>query len=305
MKALLIQNINRASILFGDWLIRFIAWWIATGYFFFRPLRLKSSLQLYQAIFPDKSRWHYFYYAWRQFHGFATCYSDRIKLAKGVGLSITSEGREHLLTAAKEGRGGIIITSHVGNHEIAASAFKDIGLKLMIMMGEKEAKQVARQQRESLESRKIIIQVSRPEEISPLSGLEALKFLRDGGFVSIAGDIVWTDPRSQVPVRLFGHEVKIPSAPYLLGMISGSPVFSLFTFRLGKGKHKIALSPLPAASATSRADRKAAIQASAQGYANALERAILSYPYQWYIFEPIFGRDQKETRNQGSSNAQS
>lgn len=305
MKALLIHNMNRASILFGDWLIRFVAWWIATGYFFLRHERLKSSLKLYQTIFPDKSRRHYFYYTWRQFHGFATCYSDRIKLAKGVGLSITSEGREHLLKAVEEGRGGIMITSHLGNYEIAASAFKEIGLKLMIMMGEKEAKQVARQQRESLESRKIIIQVSSAEQDSALVGLEALKFLRDGGFVSIAGDIVWTDPRSQVPVRFFGHEVKIPSAPYLLGMISGSPVFSLFTFRLGKGKHKIAMSPLPMISASSRADRKAVIQASAQEYANALEKAIRSYPYQWYIFEPIFGVDQNETRNQGSSDAQS
>ena len=299
MKALLIHNINQASILFGDWLIRFIAWWIATGYFFLCPKRLKSSLQLYQNVFPDKSRRHYLFCTWRQFHGFASCYSDRIKLAKGVGLSITSEGREHLLEAAKEGRGGIIITSHLGNYEIAASAFKDIGLKLMIMMGEREAKQVARQQRKSLESKKIIIQVSSAEEVSPLSGLEALKFLREGGFVSIAGDIVWTDPRSRVSVKLFGHKVKIPSAPYLLGIISGSPVFSLFTFRLGKGKHKIVMSPLPMVSSSLRGDRKAAIQASAQEYANALEKVILSYPYQWYIFEPIFGVDENETGNEG------
>jgi len=129
--------------------------------------------------------------------------------------------------------------------------------------------------------------------------------LRAGGFVSIAGDIVWTDPRSQVPVRLLGHEVKIPSAPYLLGMTSGSPVFSLFTFRLGKGKHKIEMSPLPMIRASSRADRKAAIQASAQEYANALEKAIRRYPYQWYVFESIFDVDLNETRNQGLLDAQS
>lgn len=289
MRALLIHNMNRTSILFGDWLIRFIAWWIATGYFFLRPQRLKSSLRLYQAIFPDKGRWHYFYYAWRQFHGFATCYCDRIKLDKGNGLSVTSEGKEHLLKAAKEGRGGIIISSHFGNYEIAASSFKEIGLKLMIMMGEKQAKQVDRQQRQSLKSKGIIIEVSSTQDVSPLSGLEAIKFLKDGGFVSIAGDIVWTDPRSLVPVKLFDHEVKISSAPYLLGLISGSPVFTLFTFRLGKGKHKIVLSPLRMISASSRADRSAAILGSAQEYANALEKAIRSYPYQWYIFEPIFG----------------
>lgn len=291
MKAMLIENMNRASVLFGDWLIRFIAWWIATGYFFLRPDRLKSSLKLYQAIFPGKRRWHYYSDAWRQFHGFAACYSDRIRLDKGNGLSITSEGKQNLLKAANEGRGGIIITSHLGNYEISATAFKKYGLKLMLMMGEKEAKQVARQQRESLESKDIIIQVSSTDEASPLAGIEALKFLRDGGFVSIAGDIVWTGQRSLCRVRLFGHEVKIPSAPYLLGLISGSPVFALFTFRLGRGKHKIVMSPLSMISASSRADRSVAIQQSAQEYANALENAVLTYPYQWYIFEPILRGD--------------
>jgi predicted LPLAT superfamily acyltransferase len=305
MKALLIHNINRASILFGDWVIRFIAWWIATGYFFFRPERLKSSLRLYQVIFPDKSRWHHFYYAWRQFHGFAASYSDRIKMSKGNGLSIISEGSKDLLKAAKEEQGGIIITSHLGNYEIAASSFQEIGLKLMLMMGEKEAKRVASEQRESLESKGISIHVSSAQEDSPLSGLEAIKFLKDGGFVSIAGDVVWTDLRSQVAVKLFGHEVRVPSAPYLLAMISGAPVFTLLTVRLGKGKHKIVLSPLRMISAASRADRKAAIQASAQEYANALEKAIRTYPYQWYIFEPIFDVDEGETRSQGSTGAQS
>ena len=210
---------------------------------------------------------------------------------KRDGLTITSEGGQHLLKAAKEGWGGIIVTSHIGNYEISAIAFKKYGLKLMIMMGEKEANQVARQQRESLEKREIIIHVSSTEEPSPLGGIEALNFLRDGGFVSIAGDIVWTDQRSLCSVRLLGHEVKIPSAPFLLGLISGSPVFALFTFRIGKGNHRIVISPLPRIIASSRTDRIAAIQASAQEYASALEKAVRSHPHQWYVFEPIFGVD--------------
>jgi predicted LPLAT superfamily acyltransferase len=290
MKALLIKYTYQVSILFGDWFVRFIAWWIATGYFFLRPERLKSSLKLYQAVLPGKRHWQYYFDAWRQFHGFAACYSDRIRLTREEGLSITGEGTENLIKAAKEGEGGIMITSHLGNYEISATAFKRSGLRLMLMMGEKEAKQVARQQRESLESKGITIHVP-SDEASPLGGIEALKFLSEGGFVSIAGDIVWTDQRLLCPVRFFGHEIKIPSAPYLLGLISGSPVFTLFTFRLGRCKHKIVISPLTRIRASSRADRNLAIQSGAQEYASALEKAVRRYPYQWYVFEPIFGED--------------
>lgn len=290
MKALLLKYMNQASIFFGDWVMRLIAWWIATGYFFLRPERVKSSLKLYQAVFPRKRQWQYYGDVWRQFHDFAACYSDRIRLGRGEGLSITSEGKENFLKAAKEGEGGIIITSHLGNYEISAVAFKQYRLKLMLMMGEKEAKQVARQQRESLQSKGITIHVP-SDDASPLGGIEALKFLREGGFVSIAGDIVWTDQRLQCQVSFFGHDVKIPSAPYLLALISGSPVFALFTFRVSRGKHKIRLSQLSRISASSRGDRNLAIQSGAQEYACALEEAVRTYPYQWYVFEPIFGED--------------
>jgi lauroyl/myristoyl acyltransferase len=204
-------------------------------------------------------------------------------------MVITSEGKEYLLEAVKQARGGIFIISHIGNYEVAANALGDLGFKHMIMMGEREAKQVARQQRESLMRKKIVIHVSSARQASPLDGLEAIKFLKDGGFVSVAGDIAWTDPHARVAVELFGCLVHVPSAPYLLAMASGAPILILFTFRLGRGKHKIVLTPLQIDRASSRSDRKSAIQARAQEYAKALEKAVYSHPFQWYVFEPIFG----------------
>ena len=40
--------------------------------------------------------------------------------------------------------------------------------------------------------------------------------------------------------------------------------------------------------AISRSERSAALQASAQAYANALEEMVRQHPFQWYIFEPFF-----------------
>jgi len=193
-----------------------------------------------------------------------------------------------LVEAARKGSGGIILMSHLGSFEIAAHAFRELRLKLLLMMGEKEAKQVARDQREAMKARGIHIQVATPGEDFLFGGVEAIKFVREGGFVSVAGDLVWTEQRSRLPVSLFGHEVGLSAGPHLLALVSNAPLFTMFTFRVEKGKHLIIMSPPREVKATSRSERNVALQASAQAYASALEEKVRQHPFQWYIFEPFF-----------------
>jgi len=112
--------------------------------------------------------------------------------------------------------------------------------------------------------------------------------VREGGFVSVAGDLVWTEQRSCLPVSLFGHEVGLSAGPHLLALVSNAPLFTMFTFRVEKGKHLIIMSPPREVKATSRSERNVALQASAQAYASALEEKVRQHPFQWYIFEPFF-----------------
>ncbi len=289
MKAFFHQIITRVSFLLGSWLIRFFAWWIATGYLFFRPSRRKSSLQLYRTIFPDREGWYHLYCVWRQFHSFAATYADRIEIDRKEGVIISAQGKEGILEADKRGSGGIILMSHLGNYEVAARAFREIGIKHLMIMGEKEARQVARDQRETLAARGINILVAKGQGDSVFGGLEAIQFIREGGFVSLSGDLTWTRQRSLLPVRFFGREVAFTSAPHLLALVSGAPLFTLFTFRVKRGMHKIIISPPREVKAPSRSERNKTLQASAQVYVDALEEKVRQYPFQWYVFESFFG----------------
>ena len=191
--------------------------------------------------------------------------------------------------------------SHLGNYEVAARAFQEVGLKHLIIMGEKEARQVAREQRETLKAQGIYILVATEQGDSIFGGLEALKFIREGGFVSLSGDLIWTDQRSLLPVRLFDQEVGFTSGPHLLALISGAPLFTLFIFRAKRGIHKIIISPPREVKASSRSERSTTLQASAQVFANALEENVRQYPFQWYIFEPFFGSASANMRKSNPS----
>jgi predicted LPLAT superfamily acyltransferase len=288
MKAFIHKALIRVSLLLGSWPILFFAWWIATGYFLFRSSRRRSSIQLYQVIFPDRRLWYHLYCTWRQFHSYAATFSERIEFDRKKGVSTSTQGREELVEAAKKGSGGVILMSHLGSFEIAASAFRELGLRLLLIMGEKEARQVARDQRDTMKARGINIQVATAKEDFLFAGAEAIKFLREGGFVSVAGDLVWTEQRSRLPVRLFNHEVGLPTGPHLLAMVSRTPLFTMFTIRVDKGKHLIIMSPPREVKASSRSERNMVLQASAQAYASDLEEMVRQYPFQWYIFEPFF-----------------
>jgi predicted LPLAT superfamily acyltransferase len=288
IKALIFKTVTGISSLLGSRPIRFFAWWVSSGFFFLRPSRRRRSVQLYQAVFPDRKGWYHLYCAWRQFHSFAATYGDRIDIESRKGVFISTQGGEGLLEEKKRGTGGIILMSHMGSYEIAARGFQKYGLKLLLIMGEKEARLVARDQRRAMQDRGITIQVATGQGDSLMGGLEAIKFIREGGFVSLAGDLIWTEQRSLIPVKFFGRDVALSSGPYLLALVSGAPLFILFTFRIKRGRHQVIVLPPRKVRASSRSERDKVLQENAQAYAEALEEMVRRYPFQWYVFEPFF-----------------
>ena len=206
----------------------------------------------------------------------------------GGRLVRVSEGFEHIRNAARDGNGGIILTSHVGNWEIGASLVSKEGLDMTMLMGEKDPRALGRRQKEGLKREGLNVNVSRTNDSSPLDSLEILAALRSGALISIAGDLSWTAQKARIPVRFLDREVHLPAAPHLLAMLSGAPLLTVFSFREKRNQHHfVALEPRYV-KAAGRRDRDAAMARSAQEYADQLAEILRKHPYQWHVFEPFF-----------------
>ncbi|MEW6264813.1 MAG: hypothetical protein AB1641_17200 [Thermodesulfobacteriota bacterium] len=273
----------------GGWVVRMVAWFISTGYFLFRRPRVAAGLEFYRALFPTRSMAYHYYCVWKQFHDFAAGYADRLALESGGEPDFRSEGWHLLEEAAGAGRGGVILMSHFGPWEIGARLFSRSGLKLMLLMGE-QGRQVEQVQKADLKQDGLKVEVSPSEAAAPLMGLEAMNFLKSGGFVSAPADLSWTESRWRVPVRFLGHEVFLPGGPHLLALLAGSPLFIFLAFRLGRHKHRFVLKGPYEIKAASRNERWNAVVRSAQIYAGELETAARSRPWQWHVFQPFLGR---------------
>lgn len=268
---------------------------IAGGYFLFCRERVRDSMKLYQALFPGRGRVFCLYCVWRQFADFASSYCDRLSLETGEKVEFVEEGREHLENALLGGTGGIILISHLGNWEIIARIAKRKGVKLLLLMGEQESKQVSRMQKEDMRAEGINVVVPSPAIESRFAGLEAVEFLKGGGLVAIAGDLGWKNSNRGVMVNLFGRKAVLPAAPHLLGLYSGAPLFTLFAYRISRNKYLVSISP-PRWVEDPIKGRNVAIQESAQKYARDLEKAVRRFPYQWHVFEPLFVADPERKR---------
>ena len=273
----------------GIWVFKGFSWWIATGYFFFIPGRVALSIRFYKALFPDRGFFHHFRCAWRQYHNFTTVYMDRFLLQHTGDISCTRTGWEHLHEALDKGTGGILLMSHMGSWEIAAHLLKLKGFRLLLYLGEKHREQIERTQKQSLQDLGVKIVAVSPDGGSPFDIVEGIQFLREGGFVSLTGDRLWSEGQRSVAVKFLGHRVDLPEAPHIFALLSGAPLFMFFVSRKGDRSYHLIVSEPQYVKAASREGRRKAVADSAQAYADMLEREVRRRPDEWYHFEPFLG----------------
>jgi len=265
------------------------AWLVSTGYFLFLPRRLGHSLKFYRTLFPHEKLFFHLRCAWRQYHNFASLFAERLALERGRKVEYTSQGWEHLDQAVRDGTGGLIVMSHVGNWEVAARLFRRRNFKMLLYMGIKPREQVEQIQKDRLEEEQVKVVAAPREGRSPLDGLEGLRFLREGGFVSMTGDLSWGREQKGVEVSFLGHQVTLPETPYVFAAVARAPLFIFFGFKKGPGQYHIRITPPIRVEVASRARRREAIREVAQQYARLLEDAVREHPCQWYHFEDFLG----------------
>ena len=292
MKSIFYRILGLLTRWLGGWFFSLIAGGIATGYFVLFPRRVGVGLRFYNALFPQRHRLYHLWCTFRQFIDFTHVFRDRLVL--GVDGAITSDfdGWERLRDAM-DGSGGILLMSHMGNWEVAARLLKKTlpGLKLLLYMGVKQKEQIESLQKEAVRQSDIRIIGVDKSGGSPLDVVEGIRFLRDGGLVSITGDRAWQEEQRTLPVRFLGRDVRLPAAPYVLSLTAGVPVFVFFALRTGPGHYHFTASPPIVLSTAERSQREAVMRRAAQTYADLLEAAVRRHPFQWHHFDEFLAPD--------------
>jgi predicted LPLAT superfamily acyltransferase len=285
MKNFWYNILEKVTGIFGAWLFVFVSRIIAAGYFFFSK-NVKESRRFYRLLYPRKSILYHNYCALQQYQNFTTIHYDRFLATHGEPTAFHSNGWEKLESVVQQ-KGAILLMSHLGNWEIAAQLLQQqkTPQKLLLYMGIKEKEGVEGMQKEQLQESGVRIIGVEKDGGSPFDAVEGIRFLQDGGLISMTGDVVWRSEQRQREVDFLGGRAFVPEAPYIFALVSGAPIFCFFSFRTGKNSYQFSLADPIYIDRKNRKERDTQIQTAAQQYANLLEQQLKKHPFEWYHFD--------------------
>lgn len=199
-------------------------------------------------------------------------------------VSIT--GADALRQAAAAGRGGIIVTAHMGCLELCRSLVDDGGdFRLNVLVHTAHAQAFNRiLQRLGPRSQVRLIEVS---EIDVATALRLSEKVSAGEFVAIAGDRIPVRQSKTVQVDFLGAPARFPVGPYILASLLKCPLYMLSCLHAERG-YALRFELLAEQVLLPRGQREQALQQHAKQYALRLAELLRESPYDWFNFFPFW-----------------
>jgi len=270
--------------------VAFFTWFVVTGHFLLAPGRLGHGLTFFQRLFPHLGFWPRLTLVWRQYHNFSQIFIDRLLIDTTHPPQFTSSGWHHLNHALQRGNGAVMIMSHAGNWEMAASFFKQRApqTQLMLMMGRRATERLEAKQKQALAAQGVRIAAEGPDRSAAMAMIPAIRWLQAGGVVAMTGDTCRHPRQRSLAIPFLGKPAQFPAAPWALAMLSNTPVLFFFTNRHTNGSYHFSFHKPILVQPTHRHLRTNAMLTAAAQYVSCLEAHVRRHPDQWFHFEPIW-----------------
>lgn len=277
--------------LFGRWPFRFFVMPVVFVHWLLRPVVREASLQYlgrleaHSGAIGHAPTWRD---SVRHVARFADTMLDKLLAVSGryPFSNIRTEGRDAFYAQARSGRGGIIVTAHLGCLELCRVMASRRGeVKLNILVHTRHAAQFNRiLQRLSPETDVHLLEVT---DLGPSTAVELDRRVAAGEYVVIAGDRVPVHSTQTVTCDFLGHPAPFPVGPYVLAALLRCPIFLLGCFRERNG-YTIHFEQLAERIELPRKTRVQALTTHAQHYADRVTALLVRSPYDWFNFFPFW-----------------
>ena len=283
---------------FGLWASRILIH-PSAAYFFLRNAHAREgSRQYLESLWatPEGRRALGRKPGWRAVHRhileFAENIFDRI-VVWGGGLdqyTFTHDRSGELFEAARSGRGGLLLSAHLGSFDMLRVLSDEYGLVVNVLMYTDNAEQINRFF-ERLDPRSSV-RIIPLDPGSMRTTFQIRACIERGEFVAILADRSHPGTRERSAWTTFlGRRTRFPLSPFLIGPVLGCPVFVALCVREGKAHYRTLLRPIGDRPPVPRGERDKAAQELLARYAALLEEHCTRTPYQWFNFYPFWSGD--------------
>lgn len=263
-----------------------LIWLSASCFLFVAGPGRKALLENLRLIRPRSWRILNYFRALRVFANFGWSLTDAAtyRIVRPLFRYIL-EG-ERFLEQLASGQGAIVLTAHMGNYDLGAALFaKRFHRKMKVVRAPEPDELSAQHVNLALQqSTGGAVEVGYSDDGTSLA-LDLLNELRSGEIICIQGDRVVGNV-GRAPVRVFNREIALPNGPFVLSLVSATPIYPLFIVRTGWRKYRI-IAREPIVCARADASRDQVIAEAMQRWSHVLEEIVCDYWSQWFAFAPL------------------
>lgn len=223
---------------------------------------------------------------YRHYRGFGESILDRFGFWAGKidPEAIEWCGREHLDGLVEGGRGGVLVSAHLGSFDILrVLAHGDRRARVKVLLFASNARRINETFRSV--SRDAATDIVALETVSVHTAMELREWVGGGGLLGVLGDRISAGARGRISYAPFlGRPAPFPQGPWILAALLQCPVVLIHGLRNEHGGHTVHTEAFAERVRLERGRREEMLTATVEHYASRLERLVCRYPYQWYNF---------------------
>lgn len=208
---------------------------------------------------------------------FAQTVIDKFAMYAGKQFRIEIEGYEKFLSLESKEDSFMLLSSHIGNYEIAGYTLVSDNKPLNALVFADEKVSVM-QNRESMFQKTNIKLIPIRQDMSHL--FEINRALQDGETISIPADRI-SGSNKTIEKQFLGAPAGFPFGPFNIAVLKGLDVLAVNVMKASMGTYKIHVTPLYYDKTESK---KKQIDELSDRYVKELERLLHLYPEQWYNY---------------------
>jgi len=269
-----IYILNKSGLSAAYLLLRFVAFY----YVIFAPAATKSIYKYFRKI-RHYGRGKSIISIYRSYYVFGQTLIDKIAIASGMQdkFTYTFDGVEHLETL--KGKGGVIISAHLGNWEIAGLLLNKINLKTNVLVFEAEHEKIKQFLGEVMKDRSVSV-IAMKRDFSHIFKVNAA--LKKKEVICMHGDRFLEGSRVK-EMSFMDHKANFPLGPFSIVTKLGVPYSFAYAMR-GKGR-KYHLSATPIREGETNPE------VLLDQYVTHLESKLKDFPLQWFNYYDFWGKD--------------
>ena len=252
-----------------------LLYFVASYYFLF----LKKSNKAISYYFKERLGYSWFKskkMVFRSYYTFGQTIIDKISISAGMRNKFTYEfdGIETLKNLLAEKKGGVLISAHIGNFEIAEHFLGDIDIDFQINLVTTDLEHSAiKNYLESVTQKPTVKFIIIREDLSHIFEINAA--LSKNELVCFTGDRYFDGTKS-LSEKILGEEANFPAGPFLIASRLKVPVVFVYVMKESNLHYH-----LYAREATVKhRDEKGLLKA----YIESVESMVKKYPLQWFNY---------------------